>query len=284
MREKEGIALYGATDVGQVRTKNEDSIAYYSHPTEPFAYMVIADGMGGYVGGGMASQIAINEIEQQFSNLVSSEFFEYSLEQQESSVYSTAHEVMKASNKKIIDAKYENPDCSNMGTTAVLVVVLRRFLVVSHIGDSRAYLWTEKGLLQLTKDHSVVQEMIDAGVINEEEAKVSDVRNHITRALGVSTDIEAETHAYLLNTAALLMVCSDGVTEYLNNTDIDEALFNCSEIPDTCNEIIKKANDSGGKDNISIGLMRVNIDEITTPSTYTPAIKKEDSDVTIRRW
>ena len=77
---------------------------------------------------------------------------------------------------------------------------------------------------------------------------------------------------------------SDGVTEYLNNTDIDEALFNCSEIPDTCNEIIKKANDSGGKDNISIGLMRVNIDEITTPSTYTPAIKKEDSDVTIRRW
>src|SRR5690554_6956476 len=152
MREKEGIALYGATDVGQVRTKNEDSIAYYSHPTEPFAYMVIADGMGGYVGGGMASQIAINEIEQQFSNLVSSEFFEYSLEQQESSVYSTAHEVMKASNKKIIDAKYENPDCSNMGTTAVLVVVLRRFLVVSHIGDSRAYLWTEAGLLQLTKD------------------------------------------------------------------------------------------------------------------------------------
>src|SRR5690554_1998112 len=115
MREKEGIALYGATDVGQVRTHNDDSIAYYSHPTEPFAYMVIADGMGGYVGGGMASQIAINEIEQQFSNLVSSEFFEYSLEQQESSVYSTAHEVMKASNKKIIDAKYENPDCSNMG-------------------------------------------------------------------------------------------------------------------------------------------------------------------------
>lgn len=287
MLDNIGIALHAATDVGKVREKNEDSIVSYCHPSQNFAYLAIADGMGGYLGGAMASQIAVTEIEKHFHSFTSYDFFTIPSEQQEEQICATVQKALLTANQKIIDAKIEHPECFHMGTTAVVVVILNKYLVVAHVGDSRAYLWTQESNIQLTKDHSVVQEMIEAGVLSEDEAKVSPVRNHITRALGVNEQIEIEMEAYILNSPALIMLCSDGVTEYLSNTRIEQFLAANSDIAQTCSEIINHANLSGGKDNISVGLIQFNPSN-TIPNAQKDPLWSKDSknneDATIRRW
>lgn len=280
------IVLHAATDVGKVRKQNEDSIISYCHPSQDFAYLAIADGMGGYLGGAMASQIAILEIEKHFHSLTSHDFFAAPSEQQEEHICATIQKALLIANQKIIDAKIEHPECAHMGTTAVAVVILKKYLVVAHVGDSRAYLWTQESHIQLTKDHSVVQEMIEAGILSEDEARVSPVRNHITRALGVNEQVEIEMDAYILNSPALIMLCSDGVTEYLSNADIERFLAANSDVAQTCRKIIHQANLSGGKDNISVGLMHF-IPSKTISNIKTNPRRNEDinnEDVTIRRW
>jgi len=279
------LAVNGRTDIGQVRDENEDSARWFTHPDIPFGYVVIADGMGGYTGGATASRIAVETMTMAFSRLVSPIFMACTPEQQKLMIITGLKQSIQTANLSIISAKADHPDFAHMGTTLVVALVWHDQLFVAHTGDSRAYLWGLRGLVQLTRDHSVVQEMIDAGAMTEEEARNSDVRNHITRALGVIEDVEPEINAYTLTENGLLMLCSDGLTEYFDNAEIEHVMATHRPALDCCYRFISEANQRGGKDNISVGMMEINVkgsDDSRSPPTE-PQDKHIKEDITVRR-
>lgn len=277
------LAVNGRTDIGQVREENEDSITWYNHPEHPFAYVVVADGMGGYSGGALASRIAVQTLSLQFSQLLTPTFLACSPDQQKLMIQAAVRNGIHKANHSIIEAKAENPNFAHMGTTVVLVVQWGDQLTVAHVGDSRAYLWSLRGLVQLTRDHSVVQEMIDSGAMSEEEARTSNVRNHITRALGVHDDVEPELMTYRIAESALLMLCSDGLTEYFDNPDIQHVLATHRPALECCYRFIDEANHKGGRDNISVGIMEVSF--TARPSYEAPLSVPAGTgeDTTVRR-
>ncbi len=259
MSRKVSLAVNGRTDIGQVREENEDSIRWFVHPQQPFSYVVIADGMGGYSGGALASRIAVECLTLAFSQLVTPTFLACTPDQQKLMIQAMLRKSIQQANHAIIHAKADNPNFAHMGTTLVTAVIWNDQLLVAHVGDSRAYLWGLRGLVQLTRDHSVVQEMIDSGAMTEEEARTSNVRNHITRALGVMDDVEPDIKSCTLTESALLMLCSDGLTEYFDNAEIEHVLATHRPALECCYRFIDEANHSGGKDNISVGIMEVSV-------------------------
>ncbi|MAD44748.1 MAG: serine/threonine protein phosphatase [Oceanospirillaceae bacterium] len=277
------LAVNGRTDIGQVREENEDSVRWFSHPDIPFGYVVIADGMGGYTGGATASRIAVETLAMTFSQLISPTFLACTTEQQRLMIQAGLRQSIQTANQSIIAAKQDHPDLAHMGTTLVTAVVWQDQLLVAHVGDSRAYLWGLRGLVQLTRDHSVVQEMIDAGALSEEEARVSDVRNHITRALGVVDDVEPELNAYSLTDNGLLMLCSDGLTEYFDNAEIEHVLATHRPALECCYHFINEANQRGGKDNISVGMIDVNVSAAVRATESMQQPERDEEDITIRR-
>lgn len=283
MSRSVSLAVNGRTDIGQIREENEDAITWFAHPDQPFAYVVVADGMGGYSGGALASRITIQTLSLCFSQLITPTFLACTPEQQKLMIQSAVRSGIHKANLSIIEAKAENPDFAHMGTTVVLSVVWQDQLTVAHVGDSRAYHWSLKGLTQLTRDHSVVQEMIDAGTLTEEEARTSDVRNHITRALGVQEDVEPDLKTYRLTESALLMLCSDGLTEYFDNAELQHVLATHRPALECCYRLIDDANHSGGRDNISVGMLEVTVgpNQSVAPVISVPSGQGEDT--TVRR-
>jgi len=249
------LAVNGRTDIGQVREENEDSIRCHSDPDHPFAYVVVADGMGGYSGGATASGIATETLHCHLDGLLDATFLNSSPEQQQLMLQAALVDGIGLSNRKILDAKQARPQFSQMGTTLVAAVIWMDFLVVAHVGDSRAYLWNDYGLQPLTRDHSVVQEMIDAGQLTTEQAQTSQVRNHITRALGISDPVEATVNSWTLKQSALLLLCSDGLTEYLDDHIIERVLATHRPALECVYHFIDDANQCGGRDNITAGII-----------------------------
>ncbi|MFA0810283.1 Stp1/IreP family PP2C-type Ser/Thr phosphatase [Microbulbifer epialgicus] len=249
------LAVNGRTDIGQVREENEDSIRWYASSDKPFAYIVVADGMGGYSGGATASKIAAETIQSHMDDLLKHTFISCTPEQQQLILRATLTEAINSANNALLNTKNLNPQFSKMGTTIVVAVMWYDFLIVAHIGDSRAYLWNNYGLQRLTRDHSVVQEMVDSGQMTQQQAKQSNVRNHITRALGVSSSVEAEINSWKLTENALLLVCSDGLTEYLDDHAIERVLATHRPALESVYRFIDDANKLGGRDNITAGIL-----------------------------
>ncbi|MCQ3829219.1 Stp1/IreP family PP2C-type Ser/Thr phosphatase [Microbulbifer elongatus] len=280
------LAVNGRTDIGQVREENEDSIRCHSNPDHPFAYVVVADGMGGYSGGATASRIAADTLEKQFDALLSSTYLACSPAQQQLMLRAALVEGIGMANREILQTKQSRPQFSQMGTTLVAAAIWQDFLIVAHIGDSRAYLWNNYGLQRLTKDHSVVQEMIDAGQLTPEQAQSSQVRNHITRALGISEPVEATVNSWTLKESALLLLCSDGLTEYLDDHTIERVLATYRPALESVYHFIEDANQCGGRDNISAGIIEFchRTDAVVEfsgdPITLQP---KAEDDITVRK-
>ena len=280
------IAINGRTDIGQVRNENEDNIRWYTHPAIPFGYVVIADGMGGYSGGSAASTIAVNTIGEQLEKIVSPTFQSCTPQQQELMIQSSLIEAINIANDNILATKNQNPQFSQMGTTVAVAVIWQNQMTIAHLGDSRAYLWDKQGFVQLTKDHSLVQEMIDNGSLSEEQARHSQIRNQITRALGVTEQVDPVLNNYPLTQNCLLMLCSDGLTEYLDNGQLDYVLSTHRPALECCYRLIDDANLLGGKDNISVGIIEYTLDAsmpFDAPTAFTAAPAPMDDDVTIRQ-
>ncbi|AQQ66470.1 serine/threonine protein phosphatase [Microbulbifer agarilyticus] len=249
------LTVNGRTDIGQVRQENEDSIYCHCDEEKPFAFIVVADGMGGYTGGATASGIATKALAANLDGLLSPNFLSASLAEQQLLLQATLLEGVEQANREIIDTKQTRPEFSQMGTTLVVAVIWQNFLIVAHVGDSRAYLWNPYGLQRLTRDHSVVQEMIDAGQMTSEQAQSSQVRNHITRALGIAEPVEACINSWNLKESALLLLCSDGLTEYADDHAIERILATHRPALDSVDHFIDFANTDGGRDNISVGII-----------------------------
>lgn len=280
------LAVNGRTDIGQVREENEDSIRCHSDPEHPFAYVVVADGMGGYSGGATASSIATETLQRHLDELLKSTFLNCSPEQQQQMLQAALVDGIGACNREIIQAKQTRPQFSQMGTTLVVAAIWMDFLVVAHVGDSRAYLWNDYGLQPLTRDHSVVQEMIDAGQLTAEQAQTSQVRNHITRALGIADPVEATINSWTLKESALLLLCSDGLTEYLDDHTIERVLATHRPALECVYHFIDDANQCGGRDNITAGIIEFcnRVEAVAQFSGDTITLQPQATqDITVRK-
>ncbi len=237
------------TDRGRVRANNEDSVAI----AEDAALAVLADGMGGYNAGEVASGMA--------TAFISSELGRWLIE---ASGEVSDHDVRRAmdvcvdnANRAIFNAANANPQYAGMGTTLVVAVLRGTQLLLGHVGDSRAYRWREGQLVQLTRDHSLLQEQIDAGLLSPEQAAMSLNKNLVTRAVGVEDIVLLEVHNHALAADDWILMCSDGLSDMLDDARIAEVLAAHEQVADAAQALVEAANEAGGRDNIAVILVAV---------------------------
>ena len=243
------LEIVTRSDPGMVRSNNEDAVM--ANALRGFA--VLADGMGGYNAGEVASGMATDFIGTEFGRWLA-----------EAADRATDAEVKRAmeicvdnANRAIFNAANANPQCAGMGTTLVVAVFRRTQLRLGHVGDSRAYRWRDSELAQITRDHSLLQEQIDAGMITPEQAAFSANKNLVTRAVGVEDTVLLESHLHDMLPGDLYLMCSDGLTDMLDDPMIARLLQTHDALPAAGQALIEAANDAGGKDNISLILVRV---------------------------
>ena len=240
---------YGAlSDVGRVRTNNEDAVMVDA----AHGVAVLADGMGGYNAGEVASALAVDLIAGEMARWL-----------HEASPVATLRDVRRAmeicvdnANRAIFDAANTHAAYAGMGTTLAMAVAHGGKFVIGHVGDSRAYRWREGVLTQLTRDHSLLQEQLDAGLITPEQAAVSGYRSWVTRALGVEDTVLLETTEHAVQAGDLFLLCSDGLTEMVDDADIADVLGGRGPLDEQARMLIERAKAGGGRDNVSVILAR----------------------------
>ena len=241
--------FFSATDTGRARNNNEDSVAV----DEAAGMVVLADGMGGYNAGEVASGMATSFIKAELGRWLT----EASSNAADSDVRRAMDICVDNANRAIFSAANSNPQYAGMGTTLVVGVFREGRLLVGHVGDSRAYRMREGRMSQITKDHSLLQEQIDAGLITMEQAAFSANKNLVTRAVGVEDTVLLENHMHDLLPGDLYLLCSDGLSDMLSDETVRELLHRHDSLADAATALIAAANEAGGKDNISVILARV---------------------------
>jgi PPM family protein phosphatase len=231
----------GKTDTGLKRSKNEDALLI----RPDLGVLAVADGMGGAAAGEVASTLFIKTAMDVFSRHP----------QSTSSLREIVEDTFRQANKKVIQHANENESQRGMGCTAELCTVSGSNYVIGHIGDSRTYLFRDGFLTQLTKDHTMVQDEVDRGLITPEQARNHMMRNIITRAIGVSMNLSTDIIEGIAYNGDQLMLCSDGLTDMLLHKEITRILVNSDPIR-TAEELIDAANRAGGRDNITVCLCR----------------------------
>ncbi|MGQ0578699.1 MAG: Stp1/IreP family PP2C-type Ser/Thr phosphatase [Betaproteobacteria bacterium] len=252
------LEMAKATHTGMVRSHNEDSIA-----TDPqIGLAVLADGMGGYNAGEVASGIA--------TALISSETREalarhapHELDESSGSPLAIGllREIIARANTSIFQSANSQPQYAGMGTTLVVTLMCDNQITVAHIGDSRCYRFHRDKLQQITRDHSLLQEQIDSGLLTREAAKRSQNKNLVTRALGIEPEVEAEIRTFPAQAGDIYLLCSDGLNDMVEDEDIEMTLAAVgSNLPLAADQLVQMANDNGGRDNVSVVLIRVKKD------------------------
>ena len=229
-----------ASDVGRRRSVNQDAVLTTS------TLFVVADGMGGHAAGDIAATMAVGTVEAAGERLGSEESFSAAI---------------AAANAAIYQASLDDPSLAGMGTTLVAACLLGGTsgdrLVVMNIGDSRAYRFRSGVLTQITEDHSMVAEMVRRGELGAEEAEVHQQRHVITRALGLEPQVAVDTFAVPLRKGDRILLCSDGLTDEVDNEEIARALSTVSEPQAAADDLVARANAHGGADNISVVIVDV---------------------------
>lgn len=236
------------SDVGQLREENQDCCDAFRVGDAYFC--VVADGMGGYKGGSIASRIAVDCVRR----LVEEEYKET---MSESSLLALLNSCFVLANSEILQRSIKDVELSGMGTTMVLAAVRKKRLLVLNIGDSRAYLIKDDGIEQITKDQSYVQHLVDLGEITEEEAKRHPQKNIIMQAVGVSTAVAPDVYPLAYPDGTLLL-CSDGLSNMVEDGEIAQVVNSSAELPQKLEKLISLANEAGGRDNITAVLLQYN--------------------------
>jgi len=243
------------TDTGRVREHNEDAIGSVAD----IGLMVLADGMGGYNAGEVASGIAVQIVTDLASEAATREELAdidpHSGLMRQSIILRDA---ISRSNKIIYQTAQSQTHCEGMGTTIVACMFYDNKVSVAHVGDSRAYRLRGGQLEQVTLDHSLLQELVDRGFYSQEEAQRSTNRNYVTRALGVEPTVEVEVHEHNVLPEDIYLLCSDGLPDMVEDDDIHLTIstFNAS-LDVVGQQLIDLANDHGGRDNVSVMLAQV---------------------------
>lgn len=240
------------TDPGLVRKNNEDAVAYDSAT----GLCLLADGMGGYNAGEVASAMAVSFINSEMGRWLA-----------QAGVQATAKEVCRAmeicvenANHSILHAARSNRHYEGMGTTLVIGVFQEDYVLLGHIGDSRCYRLRGRELVQLTKDHSLLQEQLDAQLITPEQALTALNRNLITRALGVEEAVRLDVSEFRAEPGDIYLMCSDGLTDMVSDAGIAAILCGSCSLEQKKLTLIEAAKRGGGRDNISVVMVQVTED------------------------
>jgi len=239
-----------------VRSHNEDSVTFDA----PTGLVVLADGMGGYNAGEVASGIAVSvvstEIKHHLQNSNPDDKDPFSGE--DVGVVLLRDNVQKA-NSSIFHAAESQPQYSGMGTTIVAGLFYSDRVAVAHVGDSRMYRLRGEAFETITRDHSLLQEQIDSGMISKADARTSKNKNLVTRAVGIDDEVEPEVHVYDVEVGDVYLFCSDGLNDMVPDEEIGATLKMLkANLPLAATELIQLANDNGGRDNVSVILVKVN--------------------------
>ncbi|MBO5364649.1 MAG: Stp1/IreP family PP2C-type Ser/Thr phosphatase, partial [Clostridia bacterium] len=237
------LDVYGASDIGCVRSLNEDSFCIYGFEEEQFpGFCVLSDGMGGHNAGEVASQKTVQFVAESLMETMAAERKELPKAMQCA---------VKDANERVFRMAVTNQGQQGMGATLVIAAVAQDEVYIANVGDSRAYAYRNGELMQITRDHSVVEEMLANGSITQEEARVHPQRNIITRAIGTDPIVEPDLFEYDYLAGDTLLLCSDGLTNMVSEIDIAKIVTSDLPLEVRAQKLIDMANDFGGTDNIS---------------------------------
>lgn len=237
------MKFYAKTDIGNVREINQDY--YYTSETEKFSLFVLADGMGGYTGGEIASRLACMSAAKYIK-----ENFNIEIQKTKEEILETIKNAVEYANKIVYDKSRETEELEQMGTTLELCLIYNNRAYIGHIGDSRIYRIRQNFMRKLTVDHSYVQKLVKDGKISKEEALTHPKKNMLMKALGCEEKIEPDIMVKGFNAKDILLICSDGLTNMISEQEIyniiEQNIENATQI------LIKKAKELGGYDNITV--------------------------------
>lgn len=268
------IVIHGQTDVGRARKINEDqfvivqlskelkvaqsSVNESGKPlTQECGHLfAVADGMGGHAGGEHASAMAIGAVNELAPKLLR---WCYQLRPvTDNMLLSDFQRMLREADKSIFETTERKPELQGMGTTLTIAFAIKSRLFIAHAGDSRAYIVRNNALIQITHDHTVIQEMIKRGLITEEEAQHHRYRHVITNAIGgTEQGVKVEMHQIHLEPGDIILLCSDGLTEMVPDVEIQQILVQESSPEAACSRLLERANEQGGRDNITAIVARV---------------------------
>ena len=239
------INSYYITDKGKVRDHNEDSVTILKNLNNEYL-LAVADGMGGHKDGEIASNIAISHISKNFNSIDSVGTKEDAI--------NWLKEVVSEANVEIYKYTKQYPDSEGMGTTIVLALLTDKFLLFGNIGDSSGFVIKKNKLYKITVDHTLVNLLVKSGELTEEEAKEHPKKNVLMKALGANTNMEMDIFDVETDVEGILL-CSDGLTNMLENEQIEQVLSENLSIQEKLQKLILKSNNRGGNDNISIAYL-----------------------------
>jgi PPM family protein phosphatase len=255
LKPGEGWAYAGKTDVGRTRAHNEDSIAI----NEQLQLVALADGMGGYQAGEVASKIAIDVLTEEISisKLTEKDIAKIDPDTGTSVAMRRLRSAIEKANNRICNVSREKEELDGMGTTIVAACFYDGRVGIAHVGDSRCYRYRDGILEQLTRDHSLVQEQIEKGLLTEDQANSSPQKNLITRALGIDALAQADTQEFRTRMNDVYLLCSDGLSDMMEQDTMLRELQRSDDLNAVVKRLVDVANEAGGRDNISVILVRV---------------------------
>lgn len=244
------IRSYALTDIGQKRQLNQDYIYHSETPVGNLPNVfIVADGMGGHNAGDYASRLAVETVVEE----IGASF--------EKNAVKILNNAIRRANEQLRKRAREDKALSGMGTTIVAATCIGRYLEVANVGDSRLYVISDE-IRQITEDHSLVEEMVRMGGLDKEAARNHPDKNIITRAVGARRDVEVDFFNVELQTGDLVLLCSDGLTNMVDDEMICRILKGDGNLEDRVEELMKTANENGGKDNISVIVIELLADEV----------------------
>lgn len=245
------------TDTGKVRAQNEDALAVLPE----IGVAILADGMGGYRAGEVASRIAVDtctEVLQQGLQAFDWDNVGERASERGDRLVQLLCDAVHRANRNIFDAAHSQPECAGMGTTLVVTLMHHDRLLIAHVGDSRAYRMRDGRLEQITRDHSQVQEQVDAGLLSPQQARVAANRNLVTRAMGIDHMVEVELNQFTTKPGDIYLLCSDGLSDMVDDAEITDVLYAfAGDLDHAGSGLVARANALGGLDNISVILVRI---------------------------
>jgi len=238
--------MNGITHQGMVRINNEDSISTLPE----LGIAILADGMGGHQAGEVASSMAVEMIKQFYSDA--------DMPNGKDAKEDSLLEAIDLANTAVFELSQERPECAGMGTTIVVSQFVDGRIITAHVGDSRLYRLRDSEFEQVTKDHSVVQELVSRGFMSPEEASSSMNKNLVTRALGIEATVEPDLVQDAYQAGDVYLLCSDGLSDVVDDTTIEQTLTeHLHSLDEAAQKLVDVANEAGGPDNISVVLVRV---------------------------
>ena len=262
------ISAAGLTDIGLKRDMNEDALLLADlinfnfslgasintgHLSGRGALLAVADGMGGAAAGEVASKLAVTTLREELADDANGEAMSLRL-----------IEAVENTNSRVWEYAQQHPELRGMGTTLTAAIISNGLAYVAQIGDSRAYLLRGENITQVTKDQSLVQRWLDAGILDAEEAQIHQFRNMLTQALGVGPAVKVALTEFPLYRNDYLLLCSDGLSNKISPQEMGQTLWKSNSISESCRKLIDEANQRGGEDNITVIVAR--FDEDTPPA------------------